>query len=121
LSFPQGLDYLEHYPYGCLEQTTSALFPLVYLGDIGQQIAPGVFEPERIATKVEAGMTRLIGMQTANGGLSMWPGYRDAWPWGSVYAAHFVVEAEKRRILRAARIPKTIVGLRTQHPQPKQR
>jgi len=94
LELPQGLDYLEHYPYGCLEQTTSALFPLVYLGDIGQQIAPGVFEPERIATKVEAGMTRLIGMQTANGGLSMWPGYRDAWPWGSVYAAHFVVEAE---------------------------
>jgi uncharacterized protein YfaS (alpha-2-macroglobulin family) len=95
LQLPQGLDYLERYPYGCLEQTTSTLFPLVYLPDIGQQIAPGVFEKERIARKVQAGITRLIGMQTANGGLSMWPGYREAWPWGSVYAAHFLIEAQR--------------------------
>src|SRR5581483_2120232 len=94
LQLPQGLDYLERYPYGCLEQTTSALFPLVYLPDIGQQIAPGMFEKERVSMKVNAGITRLIGMQTASGGLSMWPAYREVWPWGSVYAAHFLVEAE---------------------------
>jgi uncharacterized protein YfaS (alpha-2-macroglobulin family) len=94
LQLPQGLDYLERYPYGCLEQTTSTLFPLVYLSDIGQQIAPGVFEKQRVADKVQAGITRLIGMQTTNGGLAMWPAYREPWPWGSVYAAHFLIEAE---------------------------
>jgi uncharacterized protein YfaS (alpha-2-macroglobulin family) len=56
---------------------------------------PGVFEKNRVARKVQAGITRLIAMQTASGGLSMWPGYRDAWPWGSVYAAHFLIEARR--------------------------
>ena len=94
LQLPQGLDSLERYPYGCLEQTTSTLFPLVYLNDVGQQIAPGLFEKQRVDDKVQVGITRLIGMQTANGGLSMWPAYREPWPWGSVYAAHFLIEAQ---------------------------
>ena len=95
LNLPQGLDYLERYPYGCLEQTTSTLLPLVYLSDIGRQIAPGVFDKGRISDKVQVGITRLIGMQTSSGGLAMWPGYREPWPWGSVYAAHFLVEARR--------------------------
>jgi uncharacterized protein YfaS (alpha-2-macroglobulin family) len=95
LRLPDGLDYLERYPYGCAEQTTSTLFPLVYLNDIGDRIGPGVFAKERIAEKVNAGITRLIGMQTRDGGLAMWPGLRDTWPWGSVYAAHFIVTAER--------------------------
>lgn len=94
LQLPQGLDYLEQYPYGCLEQTTSTLFPLVYLSDIGQQISPGLFEKNRIDDKVQAGITRLIGMQTASGGLAMWPGYSEPWQWGTVYAAHFLIEAQ---------------------------
>lgn len=94
LQLPQGLDYLERYPYGCLEQTTSTLFPLVYLNDIGQQMSPGLFDKDRIDDKVQAGITRLIGMQTASGGLSMWPGYNEPWQWGTVYAAHFLIEAQ---------------------------
>ena len=94
LQLPQGLDYLDRYPYGCLEQTTSTLFPLVYLSDIGAQIGPGLFGKQRVAEKVQVGITRLMGMQTANGGLAMWPAYREAWPWGSVYAAHFLIEAQ---------------------------
>ena len=94
LELPRGLDYLDRYPYGCLEQTTSTLFPLVYLSDLGRQIAPGLFEKKRIDDKVQAGITRLIGMQTSGGGLAMWPAYRDPWPWGSVYAAHFLIEAQ---------------------------
>ncbi len=95
LQLPQGLEYLDRYPYGCVEQTTSTLFPLVYLPDIGTQIAPGLFDKERINQKVQVGITRLIGMQTADGGLAMWPGGNEAWPWASVYAAHFLVEAKK--------------------------
>jgi uncharacterized protein YfaS (alpha-2-macroglobulin family) len=94
LELPQGLDYLERYPYGCAEQTTSTLFPLVYLSDIGAQIAPGVFSKDRVDDKVRAGIIRLLGMQTADGGIAMWPGERSAWPWVSVYAAHFLIEAQ---------------------------
>ncbi len=94
LQLPDGLDYLERYPYGCAEQTISTAFPLVYLSDLGTQIAPGMFERQRVADKVQAGIIRLIGMQTANGGIAMWPGSRECWPWASVYAAHFITEAE---------------------------
>ncbi len=94
LQLPQGLEYLERYPYGCAEQTTSTLFPLVYLNDIGQQIAPGVFAKERVDEKIRVGIVRLLGMQTSDGGIAMWPGQRAPWPWVSVYAAHFLVEAQ---------------------------
>lgn len=94
LQLPDGLDYLERYPYGCAEQTISTAFPLVYLGELGSQLAPGMFEQHRVADKVQTGIIRLIGMQTANGGIAMWPGSRECWPWVSVYAAHFITEAE---------------------------
>ena len=94
LQLPEGLDYLERYPYGCAEQTISTAFPLVYLSDLGPLIAPGVFARQRVADKVQAAIVQLIGMQTADGGIGMWPGSRESWPWASVYAAHFIVEAE---------------------------
>jgi uncharacterized protein YfaS (alpha-2-macroglobulin family) len=93
LQLPEAIEYLERYPYGCAEQTISTSFALLYLDEIGPKIAPGVFEKERVAEKVQAGILRLIGMQTADGGIAMWPGNRESWPWASIYAAHFLVEA----------------------------
>jgi uncharacterized protein YfaS (alpha-2-macroglobulin family) len=95
LELPRGLEYLDRYPYGCAEQTISGGFPLVALGDLGPQLAPGMFGRERVEMKLQSGIMRLMGMQTADGGLSMWPGAnQSAWPWASVYAAHFLVEAQ---------------------------
>jgi uncharacterized protein YfaS (alpha-2-macroglobulin family) len=94
LNLPQGLDYLDRYPYGCLEQTTSTCFPLIALGDVGKQIDPVAFDPEKVKMKIDNGITRLIGMQTADGGLGMWNAGSGDWPWGSVYAAHFLTEAK---------------------------
>jgi len=93
LRLPQGLDYLDRYPYGCVEQTTSALFPLITLGELGKQIDPARFDPERMKETIGTGMMHLIGMQTPDGGLAMWPGETTVWPWGTVYAANFLVEA----------------------------
>lgn len=93
LQLPAGLDYLDRYPHGCVEQTTSICFPLIALSDIGRQLDPDRFNPERIRFKIESGTTHLLGMQTSDGGLAMWAGGRTAWPWASVYAAHFLTEA----------------------------
>ena len=94
LDLPRGLDYLDHYPYGCCEQTTSGCFPLVYLHDIGKEIAPDVFTNQHVNLRVQAGILHLLSMQTEGGGIAMWPGERRPWPWGSVYAAHFLVQAK---------------------------
>ena len=93
LNLPKGLDYLDRYPYGCAEQTTSTLFPLVALGEIGRRLDPAAFDPQRIRDKVDAGVVNLLSMQTADGGLAMWPGGSDDWPWAGVYAAHFLTVA----------------------------
>jgi alpha-2-macroglobulin len=93
LQLPEGLDYLDHYPYGCVEQTTSTLFPLVYLNDVGEKVSPGMFDKDRVADKIRVGVLRLMSMQTADGGLAMWPGGHEDWDWGTVYATHFLVEA----------------------------
>jgi alpha-2-macroglobulin len=93
LRIPQGLDYLDRYPYGCVEQTTSALFPLLVLGDLGKQLDSARFDPDRMKETITTGIVHLIEMQTPDGGLAMWPGETKAWPWGTVYAANFLVEA----------------------------
>ncbi len=93
LNLPQALDYLDRYPYGCVEQTTSAAMPLLSLNDIGAQIDPARFDPAMVKVKIDSAVMQLISMQTADGGLAMWPGGQNAWPWGSIYAAHFLVQA----------------------------
>ncbi|MEM7409327.1 MAG: alpha-2-macroglobulin [Myxococcota bacterium] len=86
---------LLRYPYGCLEQTVSRAFPLVGLGEWAEAMEPGLFEDRDPALWVEAAVRRIASMQLARGGFSLWPRGREAHPWASVYAAHFLVEAER--------------------------
>jgi hypothetical protein len=82
-----ALEKLIGYPYGCVEQTTSRMFALLY--------APGILgeeHTERINAMVQAGIARLWSMQTRSGGLSCWPGGTDADPWGSAFAGWCLLE-----------------------------
>ncbi|MBI4833612.1 MAG: hypothetical protein HY811_02165 [Planctomycetes bacterium] len=90
-----AINYLLHYPYGCVEQTASGTFPLLYLADIAKQTMPNCFIKQEVAEYVQSGIYRLLSMQTFNGGLSMWPGGTTPYEWGSVYGAHLLVEAKK--------------------------
>ncbi|HRT95227.1 MAG TPA: alpha-2-macroglobulin family protein, partial [Planctomycetota bacterium] len=94
LKLASSLRYLLRYPYGCIEQTTSAAFPLLYLGDVARLAEPSL-EGEAIEPMVQAGIDRVFSMQTYAGGFGGWPGYSEVYPWGSVYATHFLVEAAK--------------------------
>ena len=99
MQFAGKLEHLLHYPYGCLEQTTSSAFPLIYLGDIAKALDPALLDPKKgtgtPATLVQAGIRRIATMQLPGGGFSLWPGEQTVHPWGSVYATHFLVEARK--------------------------
>lgn len=87
-----GLSYLLQYPYGCLEQTTSKSFPLLYLHDLAGQIRPGWLEQGQVARFVDDGIARILSMQRRNGSFGAWAG-SEAYMWGSVYATHFLIEA----------------------------
>jgi alpha-2-macroglobulin len=86
------LGYLINYPHGCIEQTTSAVFPqltLKYLMELKAE------EKEKISGHIKAGLKRLGKFQTGEGGFSYWPGENYTSSWGTNYAGHFMIEAEK--------------------------
>ncbi len=93
LDLGKHLGYLIHYPYGCVEQTTSSAFPQLYLD--GLMDLPAGYKAN-IETNIKAAINRLRSFQTSQGGFSFWPGSGEENPWGSNYAGHFLLEAEKK-------------------------
>lgn len=80
-----AMKFLASYPYGCLEQTSSKILPLV-----GE---------EKYREYVIAGVRRVESMVDWDG-FYMWPDC-DYHPWDrevSIFAAHFLIEAERSGI-----------------------
>ena len=93
--FANGLRYLIQYPHGCLEQTTSRVFPLLYLSDLARIIEPALAEKGEIEAYIEAGITKLEDVLQPDHHFGYWPGQSRINNWSSVYASHFLVEARK--------------------------
>ncbi|MFH6947130.1 alpha-2-macroglobulin [Flavobacterium sp. FlaQc-51] len=87
------LQYLIQYPHGCVEQTTSSVFPQLFLNDV---VDLDVIRKELIQKNIAAGIARLGTFQLSNGGLPYWQGNTIADDWGTSYAGHFLIEAEKK-------------------------
>jgi uncharacterized protein YfaS (alpha-2-macroglobulin family) len=95
LELGHGFQYLLRYPYGCIEQTTSAAFPLLYLPDLANRTFDKSMGKDAARDYVMSGVWRILSMQQANGGFSYWSGSYELCPWGTSYATHFLVEAKK--------------------------
>ena len=93
--FAGSLQYLLRYPYGCLEQTTSRLFPMLYFNDMAKLVEPELFGTQSVDYFISEGITRLESMQMPSGDFGFWPGAGYSNPWASTYASHFLVEARK--------------------------
>lgn len=91
----EHLKYLIHYPYGCIEQTTSATRPLLYVGALAEQLAS---DDKLAALKLEdmvlSGIARIFSMQTPAGGFGYWPGSTEPEDWATAYATHFLLDAK---------------------------
>ncbi len=98
INLEQRLGYLINYPHGCVEQTTSAAFPQLYLSTLSTLKDK---EKKEVTTHVKAAINRLKLFQTSEGGFSYWPGESDENEWGTNYAGHFILEAE----LQGYRLP----------------
>lgn len=93
IDFGRRLKYLLDYPHGCVEQTTSAAFPQLYLSDV-MDLSDA--EKNKAMENVKAGINRLAKFQLRSGGMSYWPGGNYEDEWGSCYSGHFMLEAKKR-------------------------
>jgi len=95
VQFSKNISNLVEYPFGCVEQTVSAAFPQLYYADLVKSITGSATNDANPALHVQAAINKLQSMQLGNGSLSYWPGGgTESW-WGSIYAAHFLVEARK--------------------------
>ncbi|WOD45147.1 alpha-2-macroglobulin family protein [Hwangdonia lutea] len=93
MDFSRRLQFLIQYPHGCLEQTTSSVFPQLFLNDIFDL----TFDKKKdIQTNIENGIKRLAHFQRPNGGMSYWMGENAVDDWSTSYAGHFMIEAEKK-------------------------
>jgi len=76
-----SIEYLLHYPYGCVEQTTSSLIPWCDVIPAYAKL-PG----EKVKAAIQAGVDRLLSMQLPNGSFTYWPGGTDTVDWATPYA-----------------------------------
>jgi alpha-2-macroglobulin len=88
----ERLHWLIRYPYGCIEQTTSAAFPQLYLREF---IQTKNFDDYWITNNINKGITRLQKFQIPSGGFSYWPGSNYVSKWGTNYAGHFLLAAKE--------------------------
>ncbi len=93
IDLSRRLSYLLEYPYGCIEQNTSAVFPQLFLSDIADMTDE---DKARSESNVKAGIERLKLFQNSEGAFTYWPGYNEVNDWGCCYAGHFILEAEKK-------------------------
>jgi uncharacterized protein YfaS (alpha-2-macroglobulin family) len=95
LRMAPGVRYLLHYPYGCVEQTSSGTIPLAALRElIRQGVLPGI-SLEETDKFLRGGVERLLKMQLPDGSFSYWPGERQVHPWGAIYAMSALTFAKR--------------------------
>ncbi|GDY22109.1 membrane protein [Verrucomicrobiota bacterium] len=92
-------EHLLHYPYGCIEQTTSSLLPWLLLRDVTDVLPQLRHSPAQFNAAIQAGIARLFSMQTSSGGLSYWPGQLgDPQLWGSAYGGLALALAKRQGV-----------------------
>ena len=91
-----ALNYLNNYPYGCLEQTVSRAWPFVIVPDLLKETNPEFIDRKNIDEGLAQAVRRIAFMQLYDGSFALWPG--DSWTslWTSVYATHFLWEARAK-------------------------
>ncbi|MFN8244428.1 MAG: MG2 domain-containing protein [Ferruginibacter sp.] len=91
MNLQKRLNYLIEYPHGCVEQTTSSVFPQLVLNQLTDL---DDYKKAMVDRNVKSGIGRLQNFQRPDGGFSYWPGGSESDEWGSNYAGHFLVEAQ---------------------------
>ena len=98
----KSLGRLSRYPYGCLEQTSSQVYPLLFV----DRLLPFLEDTEAskigdVRAKVHRGIDRILSMQSSTGGFYYWPGGGDkqAPLWTQAYATLVLLEARDQGYL----------------------
>lgn len=86
---------LVNYPYGCTEQTVSAAFPQLYYGDLADLLKFDKNAKANANYNVQVAIQKIKMRQLYNGAITLWDQEGTENWWVTVYAAHFLLEAQK--------------------------
>ncbi len=87
----EAADYLQEYPYGCLEQTSSRLLPLVALRGLQDRLSAS--ETRRRHELWTAGLDHLLTMQRSDGSFVYWPSSDRSNGYAGAYATWVLQQA----------------------------
>ncbi|MDR0827108.1 MAG: hypothetical protein LBN33_04395 [Desulfovibrio sp.] len=120
ISLMQALDYLDSYPYGCLEQTVSGAWPYLAVPAMLKSLDPAKAQDTEFRQGLDYAVRRILSMQRLDGGFNMWPGRgeQSAYAWGSVYAAHFLSEAKSSGLVPDDALNAVLVWMRSRLADP---
>jgi uncharacterized protein YfaS (alpha-2-macroglobulin family) len=109
------LKWLDKYPYGCLEQTTSRAQPLLLFNDIAD--LAGLPRDNALRPRIQTAIDQILDMQNFAGDFGMWGPGGQADTFLSVYAIDFLYQAKAKNFVvandalkRATNWLKTTVG-----------
>jgi len=88
------LKWLDKYPYGCIEQTTSRAMPLLVFNDMAD--LAGLPRDKALRDREQAAVDAVLDMQNPGGNFGMWGPGSDAEPFISVYAVDFMMQAKDK-------------------------
>ena len=88
------LTHLMQYPYGCLEQTSSRAYPLIFATPENQTLMGlnSISEDIRL-DMINKGIERLATLQLSNGGYGLWNNHSREEHWLTAYVADFLLNA----------------------------
>jgi uncharacterized protein YfaS (alpha-2-macroglobulin family) len=93
INLESRVQYLIKYPYGCVEQTVSSVFPQLFLSKL---MTLSKDQTDQAETNINTAINRLNEFfQLSSGGFSYWPGSSYESDWGTSYAGHFLVLAKE--------------------------
>jgi hypothetical protein len=88
-----GIEQLVRYPYGCTEQLSSRLMPLVPLRALAKDFQiPLPLDLDKVIPKTVA---EIVSRQHGDGGFGLWPSSTDSYPWLTAYALFTLGQAHK--------------------------
>lgn len=93
-----SMQYLFGYPYGCLEQKTSKVLPIILFGDVVKAFGFDRigYEGKGLDETVQTYLDEVPKYQTYGGGFSYWIGDSYVSPYVSVYAMLALVKAKQK-------------------------
>jgi uncharacterized protein YfaS (alpha-2-macroglobulin family) len=97
-----GVEQLVEYPYGCTEQLSSMLIPLVPLRDLATDFKiPLPLDLNKVVPRTVA---EIVSRQRSDGGFGLWPSSTESYPWVGAYALFVLSQAK----LHGAAVPQSV-------------